>query len=578
MQILRTIAAMRLLRRTLRCEAPAETLALVPTMGALHEGHLSLIRAAKSSCDRTAVSLFVNPLQFAPGEDFTDYPRTFEADCAQLEREGVDYLFAPTPEEMYPPSAEAIVDVPGIGSRLDGTSRPGHFRGVATIVTKLFHIVQPDSAYFGQKDAAQVAVLRAMVRDLNFDIDLVVCPTVRDADCLALSSRNRNLSSAEREQALAIPHSLLNTADAIADGQTSSATLRALLLHDLREAGLRIDYAAIVDPQTLEPVIEATPGTLLAVAAYAGTTRLIDNLIVPDKKGDEAMKILLGVTGGIAAYKAAELTRELQRQGADVQIVMTASAERFITPLTFASLSGHQVLTSLWHPSPEATTHPESFDIEHIAIAQQIDALVIAPATANTIAKLAHGIADDLLTTIALATTAPILVAPAMNVNMWHHPATQQNLATLRAREVHIVEPDTGALACGMTGEGRLADPTEIADAVLALTQPLRDLTGETILITAGGTREPIDPVRYLGNRSSGRMGFALAEAALRRGASVILITAAPAPASLTCETHSVTTAAEMQFAALAHSPAPPPSSWPPPSPTTASTRHLPTS
>jgi phosphopantothenoylcysteine decarboxylase/phosphopantothenate--cysteine ligase len=265
------------------------------------------------------------------------------------------------------------------------------------------------------------------------------------------------------------------------------------------------------------------------------------------------MKILLGVTGGIAAYKAAELTRELQRRGADVQIVMTASAERFVTPLTFASLSGKQVLTSLWQPQSEAAYgNPAPFEIEHIAIAQQIDVLVIAPATANTIARLAHGIADDLLTTIALATTAPVVVAPAMNVNMWHHPATQQNLSTLRSRGVHIVEPGTGSLACGMTGEGRLADPIEIVDAVFAHAQPLRDLAGETILITAGGTREPIDPVRFLGNRSSGRMGFALAESAVKRGANVILVTAAAPPADLACEIHSVATAAEMHAAVLA--------------------------
>jgi phosphopantothenoylcysteine decarboxylase/phosphopantothenate--cysteine ligase len=268
------------------------------------------------------------------------------------------------------------------------------------------------------------------------------------------------------------------------------------------------------------------------------------------------MKILLGVTGGIAAYKAAELTRELQRRGAQVQVCMTASAERFITPLTFASLSGQQVLTSLWTPTtPETSSDPATFDIEHIRIAQQIDALVIAPATANCIAKLAHGLADDLLSTIALATRAPLVLAPAMNVNMWHHPATQANLALLRARGAHIVAPESGHLACGMTGDGRLADPTTIADAIFAATNPPRDLTNQTILITAGGTREPIDAVRYLGNRSSGRMGLALAEAAHARGAEVILITAAPAITPAPWQQIHVTTAAEMQAAVLTHLP-----------------------
>jgi phosphopantothenoylcysteine decarboxylase/phosphopantothenate--cysteine ligase len=268
------------------------------------------------------------------------------------------------------------------------------------------------------------------------------------------------------------------------------------------------------------------------------------------------MKILLGVTGGIAAYKAAELTREFQRRGAQVQVCMTASAERFITPLTFASLSGQQVLTSLWTPTTAETTSaaPTAFDIEHIRIAQGIDALVIAPATANCIAKLAHGLADDLLSTIALATRAPILLAPAMNVDMWHHPATQANLETLRARGVHLVPPESGHLACGMTGDGRLADPSTIADAVDTFFLRSRDLAGQTILITAGGTREPIDAVRYLGNRSSGRMGVALAEAAHARGAEVILITAAPKPATQPpWQQIQVNTAAEMQAAVLTH-------------------------
>ena len=211
------------------------------------------------------------------------------------------------------------------------------------------------------------------------------------------------------------------------------------------------------------------------------------------------------------------------------------------------------MLTSIWQPSlnENAGDDPESFDIEHIRVAQQADAIVIAPATANIIAKLAHGLADDLLTTICLATTAPIFLAPAMNVNMWRNPATQANLSTLRSRGIRIVEPGAGYLACGMVGEGRLADPAEIADAVLAPAK--RDLAGQTVLITAGGTREPIDPVRFLGNRSSGRMGFALADAALARGAEVILITAATPPAHL--QHIRGETAAQMQAAVLAQLP-----------------------
>ncbi len=269
------------------------------------------------------------------------------------------------------------------------------------------------------------------------------------------------------------------------------------------------------------------------------------------------MRILLGVTGGIAAYKSAELTRELQRRGAEVQVVMTAGAEKFVTPLTFAALSGRQVLTSLWEPVVDeaASVDAEKFDMEHIRVTQEIDAVVIAPATANTIAKLAHGMANDLLSTICLVTTAPLLIAPAMNVNMWRHAATQANVATLRGRGVRVIEPGAGYLACGMVGEGRLAEVVEIADAAFwAVKEADRkrdDLAGEVFLITAGGTREPIDPVRFLGNRSSGKMGVALAQAALARGAKVVLVTTAGVDATLRCEQMMVGTAAEMQRAVM---------------------------
>ena len=267
------------------------------------------------------------------------------------------------------------------------------------------------------------------------------------------------------------------------------------------------------------------------------------------------MKVLLGVCGGIAAYKAAELTRELQRRGADVQVAMTAGAERFVTPLTFAALSGHPVLTSLWAPTTTEQSQGDAsrFDIEHIRVAQEADVLVIAPATANFIAKLAHGMADDLLSTICLATTAPILIAPAMNVNMWQNAATQENIKTLQGRNIRLIAPAAGSLACGMVGEGRLAEPVDIADAVDTVARDAHQLSGETILITAGGTREPIDPVRFIGNRSSGKMGIALAEAALARGAKVLLISAAPPASHLACEQVQVTTAAEMQEAVLTH-------------------------
>jgi phosphopantothenoylcysteine decarboxylase / phosphopantothenate---cysteine ligase len=235
------------------------------------------------------------------------------------------------------------------------------------------------------------------------------------------------------------------------------------------------------------------------------------------------MKVALGVCGGIAVYKAAEIVRLLQDRGIRVQVIMTDSSQEFVRPLTFAALSGEKVITGMFNRDAGAEPNIDSA-IEHIAVAQSIDALVVVPATADVLAKFAQGIATDFLTTIYLATTAPVVVAPAMNVNMWEHPATQQNLEILRKRGVKIVEPGSGYLACGMTGPGRLAENEAIAAAAMEALGASQDLSGETVLITAGPTREKIDPVRYLTNRSSGRMGYALAEAALRRGARVLLV------------------------------------------------------
>ncbi len=235
------------------------------------------------------------------------------------------------------------------------------------------------------------------------------------------------------------------------------------------------------------------------------------------------MKVALGVTGGIAAYKSAEIVRLLQDRGIRVQVVMTRAAQEFVRPLTFAALSGEKVITGMFSAGEEQAANIDSA-IEHIAVAQSIDALLVAPATADVIAHFAQGIASDFLTTLYLATTAPVVIAPAMNVNMWNHPATQANLEILRKRGVGIVEPGSGYLACGMTGAGRLAENEAIVAAVLGALGASQDLAGETILITAGPTREKIDPVRYLTNRSSGRMGYALAEAGLRRGARVLLV------------------------------------------------------
>jgi len=268
------------------------------------------------------------------------------------------------------------------------------------------------------------------------------------------------------------------------------------------------------------------------------------------------MKVALGVTGGIAAYKAVEIVRLLQDRGIRVQVIMTRAAQEFVRPLTFAALSGEKVITGMFASGASVQGEEQAANIdsaiEHIAVAQSIDALLVAPATADVLAHFAQGIAGDFLSTLYLATTAPVVVAPAMNVNMWNHPATQANLEILRRRGVKIVEPDSGYLACGMTGSGRLAENEAIVWAVLEALGASQDLSGETLLITAGPTREKIDPARYLTNRSSGRMGYAVAEAALRRGARVLLVSG---PTALTppgaAEVTRVESAGQMRDAVL---------------------------
>ncbi|MBB5065988.1 pantoate--beta-alanine ligase [Granulicella mallensis] len=282
MRICRTISEMQQACRELkRSTAQERGLGFVPTMGALHAGHLSLIAAARAECDAVVASIFVNPRQFGVGEDYEIYPREFEEDCRKLESAGVEILFAPTVDEMYRPGATTFVEVEGISDRLDGASRPGHFRGVATVVVKLFNIVGPDKAYFGQKDAAQVAVLRAMVRDLNFPVELIACATAREDDGLAMSSRNRYLSAEERQRALVLSHAL-ETAKSLAKEKGSNAqTLREAMLQKLKaEPLLRVDYAAVVDADTLEPIEDLSNGALIALAAWFGKTRLIDNVLL----------------------------------------------------------------------------------------------------------------------------------------------------------------------------------------------------------------------------------------------------------------------------------------------------------
>jgi pantoate--beta-alanine ligase len=256
-------------------------LGFVPTMGALHEGHLSLVRAARASCDFVAASIFVNPTQFGPNEDLAKYPRTFERDRELLEREGVELLFAPSVEEMYPSGPATWVTVDELSGKLDGRSRPGHFRGVTTVVAKLFHVIEPDAAFFGQKDAAQAAIMRRMVRDLKLPVEIVVCPIVREPDGLAMSSRNAYLDPQQRKQALVLSRSLMRVKKLADGGERSAANLMAAAREEFSvEASVRLDYFEIVNPDTLDPVEDVSKGALVAVAAFVGATRLIDNILL----------------------------------------------------------------------------------------------------------------------------------------------------------------------------------------------------------------------------------------------------------------------------------------------------------
>jgi pantoate--beta-alanine ligase len=280
MKICATVAEMK----SARCARAfdGKRVGFVPTMGALHDGHLSLVRAAKASCDVVAASIFVNPKQFGPNEDFGKYPRAFDRDRSLLESEGVDLLFAPSVEEMYPAGAVTWVEVEELSGKLDGRSRPGHFRGVTTVVSKLFHIVEPHAAFFGQKDAAQVAILRRMVRDLNFAVEIVVCPITREQDGLAMSSRNAYLDLPQRKQALVLHRTLMRVKSLAGKGERRAATLLEEGRQELAsQPQVRLDYFEIVDPHSLDPIEDVSGGALAAVAAYVGQTRLIDNVLLP---------------------------------------------------------------------------------------------------------------------------------------------------------------------------------------------------------------------------------------------------------------------------------------------------------
>jgi len=553
--IVKTPGSARAIARTL-----VRPVGLVPTMGALHAGHLSLIERAAAENASVVASIFVNPLQFGPHEDFERYPRSFESDAALLEAAGVTLLYAPSAERMYPAGFTTSIDAGALGARLEGERRPGHFAGVASVVAKLLHAIEPTALYLGAKDAQQTAVIRAMVRDLDLATSVVVCRTTREPDGLALSSRNAYLTPEQRTAAPSLHRALDAIASAIALGERDRD--RALAAgKDMLERPLVWDYLEIVDPVSFAPLESAAGPALVVAAARAGATRLLDNASVAAPDGVDPLvtaappprtrttrlmaRILLGVCGGIAAYKAAALASALVQRGDRVDVILTDGAQHFVGPLTFAALTRNPVYTSLWD-APET--------IPHISLVRAADVLAIVPATANLIAKLAHGIADDLLTNAALAARIPIIVAPAMNDAMYEHPATRENLRVLEARGIAVVAPDVGFLAERETGIGRLAEEDAILAAIDGALSRVRDLEGQRVLITAGPTREAIDPVRFLSNASTGTMGIELAREALARGARVDLIlgpTLVDPPDG--ANVVRVTSAQEMHDAALAH-------------------------
>jgi pantoate--beta-alanine ligase len=275
---------------TRQAREQSHVIGLVPTMGALHEGHLSLVKAAKKECSRVYASIFVNPKQFGPSEDFAKYPRAFESDTAKFAELGVDALFAPSPEEIYPPGFSTYVNVEGICDRLEGSSRPGHFRGVATVVLKLFEIAQPDFAYFGRKDAQQAAIIQQMVRDLNLSVRIVVCPIVREPDGLALSSRNAYLNTEERRAATVLNRALQAARERLAHGTRDTLELQTAMRAVFEKEPLaRLDYAEVVSADNFEPTVRVSRSSYVLVAAHVGRTRLLDNMLVEATSSGELL-------------------------------------------------------------------------------------------------------------------------------------------------------------------------------------------------------------------------------------------------------------------------------------------------
>ena len=522
-----------------RWAALERPLGFVPTMGALHEGHIALIARARERCASVAASVFVNPLQFGANEDFERYPRDLDDDRRRLADAGVDLLFAPPSSEMYRPEFATVVDVDGAGERYEGLHRPGHFRGVTTVMAKLLNIVRPDVLFLGQKDAQQAVLLRRMIADLDIAVEFEIVPTVREADGLAMSSRNRYLDERLRSQAPTLYRALQTMREALEAGASTDEARRRG--NGALGPDAQLDYLDLVDEEHFQP-LQSPAQTRVSHRRRAIRRHAAHRQPVAAMSFENA-RILLGVTGGIAAYKAAALTSTLVQNGAEVDVVMTAAAERFIAPLTFASLTARPVYASLWD-MPER--------IPHIRLVREAQVAMVVPATADFIAKLAAGIADDLLSSALLAARIPRILAPAMNAAMYEAPSTETNLRALRERGYEIVEPERGFLAERESGIGRLASEDVLIAALRAALTRTQSLRGKRVVITAGPTREAFDPVRFLSNASTGATGIALAREAALRGGSVTLLlgpTLLEAPAGV--DLVRVTSARDLYDAAM---------------------------
>ncbi|KAI4454029.1 cytidylate kinase/pantoate-beta-alanine ligase [Holotrichia oblita] len=452
----------------------------VPTMGYLHEGHLSLIEKSVSENNKTVVSIFLNPMQFAPTEDLAAYPRDFDADTALCEKTGADLIFNPVNEEMYDRDFCTFVDMTGV-TGTSGKSRPTHFRGVCTVVNKLFNIIAPDRAYFGRKDAQQLAVITRMVRDLDMDVEIVGCPLIREADGLAKSSRNTYLSTEERQAALILSKAVFEAERLVNAGERSSENLIAVMRGIIQSEPLaRIDYIEVVDSFSIEKKDIIQGSVLVAIAVFIGLKGKIHRATVTQAELDYVGSITIDAdlldAAGIYEYEKVQIadvnngnrfeTYTISGERGTGVVCLNGAAARCVQAGDKIIIMAYaQMTVEELKENPPKEDCPS--EVKHITLAQNADLLLIAPADANVIGKLACGIADDMLTSFVLAVKdIPKFIAPAMNTRMYENSIVRENIDKLKRHGFEEIEPKESLLACGDIGKGALADVGDIIAAV----------------------------------------------------------------------------------------------------------------